>query len=384
MARQRHPHEELWVEVAIRKLKTDARRHKNRKPRLKPNAHSAFDGFKSYMEVFGYLLHFSVTILLQCVIPRTLRYLEMTNGQCRMNRFWNILWLYIDILIIIWQLCPKFRWCIIIWCRVVVVPICQLIRATGRQPRIVDGRVNLYQQHGRWYIEMESGAPFLIPERFGTAAEIHELDQDGEEALRGSDRGDRDDTDAAAAEEAGWVEWVDSAKAAIMRSHVNKATYRPFLLNFLDSYDELHPFQWSEEVQAESYLITDPDECLGLLPALFGISDDSGSVPAGWDLSAENLQAIMGEWEQENPLPDDDEDDDEWVDEHEEARAIERRIRHAMRHNRNTHTRGHLRLSDTTRRIQQGAPRSRSSSSRSGRSSLQSRISRAGNSHRSR
>ncbi|CEM08084.1 unnamed protein product [Vitrella brassicaformis CCMP3155] len=115
MARRRHSHEELWIEVAIRKLKRDARRHKHRKPRLKPNAHSAFEGFNSYMEVFGYLLHFSarnhetnkhVAILLQCVIPR-----------------------------------------------------CQLIRATGRQPRIVDGRVNLYQEAGSWHIEMESGAP---------------------------------------------------------------------------------------------------------------------------------------------------------------------------------------------------------------------------------
>ncbi|CEM04585.1 unnamed protein product [Vitrella brassicaformis CCMP3155] len=90
---------------------------------------------------------------------------DLNNGQCRMKKHWKMLWLFTDI-IIVCKLCPKFRWCIIIWCRVVVVPICQLIRATGRQPRIVDGRVNLYQQHGRWYIEMESGAPFLIPERF--------------------------------------------------------------------------------------------------------------------------------------------------------------------------------------------------------------------------
>ncbi|CEM08124.1 unnamed protein product [Vitrella brassicaformis CCMP3155] len=357
MARKRHPHEELWVKVAIRRLKSRHKRSPSERPLRKADLQRIkFEGFDGYMEVFGYLLHFSArhhetnehyTILLDYVIPRVLRYLNLTNGQCRMNKHWNILWLFTDIIIIICKLCPKFKWCIIIWCQVVVVPICQLIRATGRQPRIVDGRVNLYQQHGRWYIQMESGAPFLIPERFGTAAEIHELDQDEEEALRGSDRGDRDDSEAAAAEEAGWGERIDSVKAAIMRSHVNKATYRPFLLDLLDSDDELHPFQWSEEVQAESYLITDPDECLGLLPALFGISDDSGSVPAGWDLSADNLQTIMGEWEQENPLPDDDEDDDEWVDEDEEARAIERRIRHAMRHNRNTHTRGHLRLSDT-------------------------------------
>ncbi|CEM23952.1 unnamed protein product [Vitrella brassicaformis CCMP3155] len=50
----------------------------------------------------------------------------------------------------------------------------------------------------------------------------------------------------------------------------------------------------AEEVQAESYLITDPEECLGLLPALFGVSDDGGHVPPGWDLSADDLQAIMG------------------------------------------------------------------------------------------
>ncbi|CEM04584.1 unnamed protein product, partial [Vitrella brassicaformis CCMP3155] len=141
----------------------------------------------------------------------------------------------------------------------------------------------------------------------------------------------------------------------------------------------------AEEVQAESYLITDPEECLGLLPALFGVSDDSGHVPPGWDLSADDLQAIMGKWEQNNPLPDDDEadeggDDGEWYDnDDEDARAVRRRIRNAMRHNRNTHTSGHVRLSDTTRRIQAAILRSRTWSRRSSRSSVQSRVSRAGN-----
>ncbi|CEM38565.1 unnamed protein product [Vitrella brassicaformis CCMP3155] len=354
----------------IDKIKKNHQEKPDDKPTRSNDAPHGFVGFLWFSEIFGYVLHFShrnhrtnehITLSLDAVIPRVLDYLEMTDGQTHNKGPLYFLWVFIDTLIIIWRVCPKWEWCIIIWWWCVVVPICLIIQESGLQPVIVDGCVVLYKAGGHWWIRTVDGQPDIkLPGRYGTIEELFGLDQQETAEVRGEDRPSRDDDNATKRqeEEEGEEERVQRARDKVANSHIDKDTYAPFINGLLDD-GPLLPGQWSEEVLSVGWLLSDPSRGLGLLPALFGVAGSDGKVPQGWDFSNAQLNHVLETFEKESPCPPRGNEG--------ETSFVERRLRNAARYCTDRNTLGHLRLSDTFRRLQvEAKPNTRAAARRGG------------------
>ncbi|CEM38604.1 unnamed protein product [Vitrella brassicaformis CCMP3155] len=184
-----------------------------------------------------------------------------------------------------------------------------------------------------------------LPGRYGTIKELFGLDHQETAELRGEDRPSRDDDNATKRqeEEEGEEERVQRARDKVANSHIDKETYAPFISGILDD-GPLLPGQWSEEVLSMAWLLSDPARGLGLLPALFGVAGSDGKVPQGWDFTNAQLDHVLDKFEKENPCPRRGNEG--------ESSFVERRLRNAARYCTDRNTLGHLRLSDTFRRLQ--------------------------------
>ncbi|CEM32064.1 unnamed protein product [Vitrella brassicaformis CCMP3155] len=324
------------VKVLIRNRQSYRTRHPDTIPqRVNKAAHgSARQHFQN--------IH--ITIPLQVALPRFCEYADLTHGQVRVTDQWNIKWIFADMIIIIWCLCPKVIVCIIIWIKCVLFPIYKLIKQRKDAVlKVVNGRAILFKQGLYYYLEMvkKNGGgpapPLRLPRCFCAIAELFRLTPVERSFVKGNNLPARDDSSKTNNQQ----EMRDRAREMVEASTTIHPNLKAVILKWFDEWP-LPPCQFSEEIRGKSYLITDPANCIGLMPALFGINDDTGAVPEGWDLTAHHLGIILKSFENKNPI------NEEWED---EAEEVEGRIKHALQHLTDHNVIGRLRLSDTTRRI---------------------------------